>query len=125
MIQLQRDWKTPYKRGFMLSRNEERIETKSIQDTINESVPYIVHEGTVARHERTIRRLIIALIISIILIFSSNAIWLHYIQQYDFQNYEYSQDGEGVNVLGDGNGVNYNEPEVSDPKTPTEEPQES
>ena len=109
----------------MLSRNEERIETKSIQDTINESVPYIVYEGTVARHERTIRRLIIALIISIILIFSSNAIWLHYIQQYDFQNYEYSQDGEGVNVLGDGNGVNYNEPEVSDPKTPTEEPQES
>lgn len=108
----------------MSSQNEERIETKSIEDTINESVPYIVYEGTVARHERTIKRLIIALVISIILIFASNAIWLHYIQQYDFQSYEYSQDGEGVNVLGDGNGVNYNEPEVSDPETPTEEQKE-
>lgn len=109
----------------MSSQNEERIETKSIEDTINESVPYIVYEGTVARHERTIKRLIIALVISIILIFASNAICLHYIQQYDFQSYEYTQDGEGVNVLGDGNGVNYNEPEAGNPKTPTEESQES
>lgn len=88
-------------------------------------VPYIVYEGAITHQERTIKRLIIALVISIILIFASNAIWLHYIQQYDFQSYEYSQDGEGVNVLGDGNGVNYNEPEASDPKTPTEEPEES
>ena len=108
----------------MSSQSEERIETKSIQDTINESVPYIVYEGTVARHERTIKRLIVALIISIVLIFASNFMWLHYIQQYDLESYEYTQDGEGVNVLGDGNGVNYNEPEASDPKTPTEEPQE-
>lgn len=109
----------------MLSQSEERIETKSIEDTINESVPYIVYEGTVARHERTIKRLIIALIISIVLVFGSNFMWLHYVQQYDFESYEYTQDGEGVNVLGDGNGVNYNEPEVSDPETPTEEPEES
>ena len=35
-------------------------------------VPYIVFEGEQARHERTVRRLVIALLISIALIFVSN-----------------------------------------------------
>lgn len=39
-------------------------------------VPYLVYEATQARHERTIKRVVIALIIAIILIFVSNAIWL-------------------------------------------------
>lgn len=46
-------------------------------------VPYIVYEGEQARHERTIKRLIIALVVAIALIFLSNAAWLLYISGFD------------------------------------------
>lgn len=49
-----------------------------------ETVPYIVHEGIMARHERMMRRLVIALLISVALIFASNAIWLYAWSQYDY-----------------------------------------
>ena len=45
---------------------------KEIKKT--EPVPYIVHESAQARNERTVKRLVIALIIAIALIFASNAI---------------------------------------------------
>ena len=47
-------------------------------------VPFIVHEGIVSRQERTIRRLVIALIIAISLMFISNCIWIHYISIFYF-----------------------------------------
>lgn len=72
------------------------------------AVPYIVHEAEMARSERHIKRLWVALIIGIIVIFASNAVWLWYVSKYDFESYDYSQDGEGVNIIGDGNGVDYN-----------------
>lgn len=39
-----------------------------------------------------------------------NKDWLDYIALYDFEDYsyEYQQDGEGVNIIGDNNGVDYN-----------------
>ena len=46
-------------------------------------VPYIVYEGEQARHERTIKRLIIALVVAIVLIFLSNAAWLLYMSGFD------------------------------------------
>ena len=48
-----------------------------------------------------------------------NRYWLEYIGQYDFEEYSYSyaQDGEGINVMGDNNGVDYNGPEISDSET--------
>lgn len=70
-----------------------------------DSVPFIVHEGIVSRQERTIKRLVIALIIAISLMFISNCIWIHYVSMFDFESYEYTQDGEGINVLGDRNEV--------------------
>ena len=45
-----------------------------------------VYEGIQARHERTIKRLILALIIAIALIFASNAIWLYAWMQYDYSS---------------------------------------
>lgn len=83
---------------------------------MEEKVPYIVHEGEVARLERTIKRLAVILITSIVLIFVSNAIWLYAWCQYDYvgeQSYEYDQDGEGVNVIGVGNEVS-NGPKTGD-----------
>ena len=43
-----------------------------------ESVPYIAHESSMARMERQIKRLWIALIVVIAMLFASNAGWLIY-----------------------------------------------
>lgn len=48
------------------------------------SVPYIVYEGEQARNERHIRRLMIALIVAILAVFISNAVWLYAWMQYDY-----------------------------------------
>lgn len=48
------------------------------------NIPYIVYESEQARSERHIKRLIMALVISIMLIFVSNALWLYAWMQYDY-----------------------------------------
>lgn len=50
------------------------------------TIPYIVHEGTMVRMERQIRRITVALIISVILMFISNALWLYAWTQYDYSS---------------------------------------
>lgn len=44
----------------------------------NKDVPYIVHEGDMARMERTNKRLWIVILVLIILLVSSNIAWLCY-----------------------------------------------
>ena len=66
-----------------------------------ESVPYIVHESSMARMERQIKRLWIALLVVICMLFASNAGWLIYESQ--FETITYQQGGEGIN------NVNYGE----------------
>ena len=73
-----------------------------------ESVPYIVFEGEIARQERHIKRLWIALIAAIVAIVLIVGGFLLYLNQYDFASYQ--QDGEGVNIVGDGNGVDFDGP---------------
>ena len=91
-------------------------------------VPYIAHESAMARQERTIKRLWVALIICAVLlaacvgvcfmlnkncldkIESINNEWIDYISQYDFENYavDVSTDGGGdANYIGS-NGDIYN-----------------
>lgn len=76
---------------------------------VNEQhISHYLFEAISARMERTIRRLWIALIIAIIAIFITNAIWLYAWTQYDYESTEtvYTQDGEGTNVfMRDGNYV--------------------
>lgn len=48
------------------------------------TIPYFVHEGDMARSERTIKKLMIALVVAIALIFASNAVWLCAWMQYDY-----------------------------------------
>lgn len=43
----------------------------------NVSVPYLVHEGVLARMERTIKRLWILCIVLIVLFVGTNAGWLY------------------------------------------------
>ena len=73
----------------------------------NVSVPYVVHEATVARQERQIKRMWIALIVAVALIFASNAIWLYAWMQYDYSSEEVIVDAEdngNANYIGqDGN----------------------
>ena len=70
-----------------------------------ENVPYIVHESSMARMERQIKRLWIALIVAIVLFFASSAIFTYAWLQYDYESYEITADGDSnANYIGqDGN----------------------
>lgn len=72
-----------------------------------ESVPYIVHEGAMARSERTIKRLIAAMLLSVILLFVTNVVWLCSWTSYDYYTEQVTidgQDGGTANYIGqDGN----------------------
>lgn len=65
-------------------------------------IPYISFEAEQARNERHIRRLWIALIIAIILIALTNAIWIYEWTRYDYVTTACSQDGEGINNINTG-----------------------
>ena len=77
-----------------------------------ENVQYIVHESSMARMERQIKRLWIALCIAIALAVAAPLAvhfgWLYYESQFETieYSYDYQQDGEGTNIIGDGNDVN-------------------
>ena len=88
-------------------------------------VPYIVHEGVQVRLERTIKRLVCALILTILLLFASNALWVWYISGCDIETYDYVQDGVGVNIIGSRNGVDYDVPEVGYSENSTQKESET
>ena len=73
-----------------------------------DNVPYIVFEGEMARQERHVRRLWIALLAAITALVLAVGIFVWYLNQYDFTSYE--QDGQGVNIIGNMNGVDYDGP---------------
>lgn len=60
-------------------------------------VPYIVYESEAARHERTVKRLLTALLISILLMVGTNMAWLYVWNQYDFSSESYTIENEGGN----------------------------
>lgn len=74
-----------------------------------DDVPFIAFEHEMARAERHIKRLSIVLAIAIIFgiigTFGTAMVFLWYLDQYDFVSYQ--QDGEGINIVGDRNGVDY------------------
>lgn len=81
-----------------------------------------MYEAAQARSERTIKRLIIALIMTIILLFLSNIIWLRYWSEYDYDEISYAQDGTGLNSINFGRQGNLNyEPSIDNSETETEE----
>lgn len=47
-------------------------------------IPYIVYEGEQVRHERTLKRLLLVLVLTIILFFVSNYLWLRAWMSYDY-----------------------------------------
>ena len=100
-------------------------------------VPLYAVEGDSFRKNKTVRMLAVMFVVSLIIIavivgffgFMSyrmnrdyiekveaiNQHWLDYLSEYDFssESYEYSQDGRGLNIMGDNNGVEIGE-EIDD-----------
>ena len=72
-------------------------------------VPYIVLESSEARSERITKRLIVALILSIIACLLTNFAWMYLWNQYEYvsetETRIYTQDGEGFNIIGNDNEV--------------------
>ena len=93
------------------------------------TVPYIVHEAAQARSDRIIKRKDITIVIisvaAIIALFLTAYLidkgWRDYFSECNIVNYEYAQDGEGVNIVGDSNGVDYNGATSKNQKDHTEE----
>lgn len=70
-------------------------------------VPYIVYEAEASRHERTVKRLLTALLISVVLMVATNMAWLYVWNQYDFSSESYTVENEGnSNLLGAGASMN-------------------
>lgn len=71
-------------------------------------IPYFAFEGEMARTERHIKRLWIAIIVLAFVTVITNVMWIWYISQYDYTTYDYEQSNEdGVNVVGEDNVVDY------------------
>ena len=79
----------------------------------NDSVPYIVYESAQAKSERIAKRLVIALVVAVVLIFVSNMAWLYAWSGYDYMSTSttmtktYTQDGYGFNLINDVSGVDH------------------
>ena len=69
-----------------------------------ESVPYIVHESSMARMERQIKRLWITVILLIAMLVVTNGAWIWYESQFsDIETtIEAEQDGSVVNIVSGG-----------------------
>ena len=54
------------------------------KDQPSETVPFIVHEGTMARAERSFKRLWAAIILLIVLLVGTNAGWIWFESQFEY-----------------------------------------
>ena len=83
-----------------------------MEETKEMNIPYIVHEGTMARMERTVKRLWILCIILIVLFVGTNAGWIYYESQYEETTtvtQDTSWDGDGDVILNGTGEVTYYE----------------
>lgn len=71
-------------------------------------MPYVVHEGVMSRLERVIKRLWIALIMTIILLVGTNIFWIAYESQFEDSVTITQENDDGYNnyVGNDGDIIN-------------------
>lgn len=75
----------------------------------NKNIPYIAFESEMARHERSIKRLIVALILTIAMLFASNIAWIWFFSQFDYETdtiTQGTQDGDNSYIGNDGAIIN-------------------
>ena len=70
----------------------ENCKAKSCKEP--ESVPYIVHEASMARMERQIKRLWITILVLIFILVGTNAAWLYYESQWETVYQEVTQEAD-------------------------------
>ena len=70
----------------------------------SESVPYIVHEASMARMERQAKRLWITVLALIVILVATNGAWIWYESHFSdiVTTIEAEQDGSGVNIVSGG-----------------------
>lgn len=74
---------------------------KEDQYMLEKDIPYMVYKGTMARFERTIKRLLITLAIAIVLLCASNFYWAYIWCHCDYEEVIVdSQDGGNANYIG-------------------------
>lgn len=86
-------------------------EKRKVIAQMPKDVPYIVHEGAVARLERVIKRLWVLVLALIILLCASNAAWIWWESQYETIETTITQenaDGYNNYIGNDGDIVNGN-----------------
>lgn len=87
---------------------------------MDKNVPYIVFEGEMTRHERTIKRLVSLLILTIALLFVSNVAWLWFFNSFDIISDEITVDGTqagNANFIGQDGVINNGRGEVQEDAT--------
>lgn len=67
----------------------------------DKDVPYIVYESEAARHERTVKRLLLTIVLVICLLVITNLAWLYVFNQYDItsETTEITTDEGNTNML--------------------------
>ena len=78
-------------------------EPEIFNEPFNEPVPYIVYERTIARFERIVKRLIIAILIAVAILFVTNLAWLWVFNSYEVVTQDVlvdSDDGGNASYIG-------------------------
>lgn len=78
-----------------------------MEEKNNAMIPYYAYETMLARMDHSMKRLVVALIICILAIFASNALWLYAWMQYDYTGEEITVDSnDGIaNYIGGSGGI--------------------
>lgn len=91
---------------------EKSVFEEGMIEAYKEPVPYFVYERTIARFERTVKRLIIVIVIAVTLMFASNMAWLYAWNLYDYESANVIVDGESkgnANYIGASGVINNGE----------------
>lgn len=95
--------------------------TEEQNNTIPETIPYVVHESEVARLERTIKRLFIICVLLIVVAVGTNAYWIWFEAQFEDIVTTVTQDLDsgdgGTAIINDGVHVNGEDQTVCNNKT--------
>lgn len=112
------------------------MEHKREREIPPERISWRVHERDLCRLASAYQTAIIVLVLALVfaVVFAGYEAWLRhkeqekwldYLEQYDFESYDYTQDGQGLNIIGNSNGVDYNVPAVEGTSSDQEEPRDS
>lgn len=95
--------------------------TEEQNNTMPETIPYVVHESEVARLERTIKRLFIICVLLIVVAVGTNAYWIWFEAQFEDIVTTVTQDLDsgdgGTAIINDGVHVNGKDQTVGNDKT--------